>query len=392
MNRNITIIYVSRSGNTELMVRAAAEGAEAAGAKVNIKEAADATGADVEQCDALIWGCGNYYGYIHGRLKDWFDRELMRLSRKSKLGEMKPRPYFCCLSARANPHRHQPIIERLSAGINLKKVFEPVTSINRPSEEVLALCRARGRELVSVNGDEILDLYVPVPIDVPQKKVDAVPKPVILMVVPEDVDAALPHSLAKERFKDYEVRLVPAGDLADVYREMGTQGKTNLAVAPLALADDELCRSTLTSQTPGLNVEYAWPLLASPESVARVVKILLDDRKEGTMMIVCPSGDPSNPALLRLDRLLRRSGSMLFKGSYIVGEIRAAANAVSLRPLSLTPSNNSCIAVMSRLAGELEAAGVKCSLERGLDYYARILAIWLDDVARALDWFAVATK
>lgn len=392
MNRNITIIYVSRSGNTELMVRAAAEGAEAAGAKVNIKEAADATGADVEQCDALIWGCGNYYGYIHGRLKDWFDREHMRLSRKNKLGEMKPRPYFCCLSARANPHRHQPIIERLSAGINLKKAFEPVTSINRPSEEVLALCRARGSELVGVNVDAMLDLYVPVPIDIPQKKVEAVPRPVILMVVPEDVDAAMPYSIAKERFKEYEVRLVPAGDLVESYHELGAQGKTNLVVAPLALADDELCRSTLTSQTSGLNVEYAWPLLASPESVTRVAKILLEDRKNGAMIIVCPAGDPSHPSFLRLDRRLRRNGATLFKGSDIVGEIMAAGNAISLRQLSLTPSSEAGWTTMTRLAGELEAAGVKCNLGRGLEYYARILAIWLDDVARALDGFTVPTK
>lgn len=392
MNRVISVIYVSRSGNTGMMVRAAAEGAEAAGALVNIKEAADATGADVEQCDALIWGSGNYYGYIHGRLKDWFDREHMRLSRKSKAGEIKPRPYFCCLSARANPYRQLPIIERLSAGINLKKAFEPVTSIGRPSEEVLAKCRARGRELVSVNTGEMIDLYVPVPFDIPSKKVEAVPKPVILIVVPAGDDAARPLAITRDRFPEYEVKLVPVGDLGQAYREFAGQGKTNLVVAPLVLADDDCCRSVLATPATGLTVEYAWPLLSAPESVARVAKVLLADRRADTVTVVCPGGDRSSPAFLRLEGYLRRCGATAFTGSDLkstIGALRASGNPVCLRPFCLTPASGASGAVMAGLAGELKAAGVECKLERGLDYYARILAVWLDDVARALGGFAL---
>jgi hypothetical protein len=392
-NRVISIIYVSRSGNTELMVRAAAEGAQAAGATVNIKEAADATGADVEQCDALIWGSGNYYGYIHGRLKDWFDREHMRLNKKNKAGGMKPRPYFCCLSASANPYRQLPIIERMSAGMNLKKAFEPVTSKGRPSEEVLARCRERGRDLVSVDASGMVDLYVPVPIDIPPKKAEAVPKPVILIVQAGGDDAAKTLEIACDRFREHEVRLVAVGDLDGVFRELAAQGKTNLVVAPLALADDDLCRSILAVPAPGLTVEYVWPLLGSPDSLARVAKAMLTGRETGTVTVVCPSGGGPGSSLLRLDRYLRRQGALAFTGDPdgLTREVGALGSAVCLRPLAMTPVSGECGALMTELAGRLKAAGVECRLERGLDCYAPVLAVWLDGVTRALDGFAAVS-
>jgi len=208
MNRRVLIIYVSVSGNTEKMVRATADGARSAGAEVIVREAGEATGADVEQCDALIWGSGNYYGYMHGRLKEWFDREHMPLSRKNKTGGMRPRPYFCCSSASANPYRHLPPIERLSAGINLKKAFEPVVSKGKPSDEVLAQCYARGRDLVSVDIDNMVDLYVPAPSPATSEKGKLEPQalPRIVVTLPgTDADKAL--EIVKSRLPEYDVRL-----------------------------------------------------------------------------------------------------------------------------------------------------------------------------------------
>ncbi|MEW6143063.1 MAG: flavodoxin domain-containing protein [Chloroflexota bacterium] len=208
MNSKILVIYVSQSGSTELMVRAAAEGAKSAGAEVIIKEAGEATGADVEQCDALIWGSGNYYGYMHGRLKEWFDREHMRLSKKSKAGEMKPRPYFCCSSASANPYRHLPPIERLSTSMNLKKAFEPVVSKGKPTDEVLAQCYARGCDLVGVNVDGMVDLYVPAPLSAtPERgKVDQQAAVRVVVTLP-GTEAGKALELVKSRLPEFDVRL-----------------------------------------------------------------------------------------------------------------------------------------------------------------------------------------
>ncbi|GAJ12346.1 unnamed protein product [marine sediment metagenome] len=169
MNQRVNIIYISISGNTKMMLEAAAEGAREAGAEVRLIEATESTGADVENCDALIWGTGNYYGYMHGLLKAWFDREHGRLARKAKTGEISPKPYFCCLSAAGNPYRQLPTIERLSRGMNLKKVFEPATATKKPTPEVLAECRELGQKLVAINVAETDDLYVPPPLPGPAK-------------------------------------------------------------------------------------------------------------------------------------------------------------------------------------------------------------------------------
>lgn len=170
MNKTINIIYVSISGNTEMMVQAAAAGAREAGAEVRLIEATSASGEDVENCDALIWGTGNYYGYMHGLLKAWFDREHGPLSRKAKAGKIGYKPYFCCLSAAGNPLRQLPVIERLSRTMNLKKAFEPATAIKTPNPEALALCRELGYKLVGVDADNTNDLYVPPPLPSPNKK------------------------------------------------------------------------------------------------------------------------------------------------------------------------------------------------------------------------------
>jgi multimeric flavodoxin WrbA len=164
MNKRVNIIYISISGITEMMVQAAAEGAREAGAEVKLIKATESTGEDVENCDALIWGTGNYYGYMHGLLKAWFDREHGPLARKAKAEKTGYKPYFCCLSAAGNPYRQLPVIERLSRSMNLKKAFEPATAVKTLTPEALALCRELGYKLVSVDTENTDDLYVPPPL------------------------------------------------------------------------------------------------------------------------------------------------------------------------------------------------------------------------------------
>ncbi len=61
MNSHVCVIYYSR-GNTLKLLEAAAEGAREAGAEVRLVLCTEATGADIEWADAVIWGTGNYYG------------------------------------------------------------------------------------------------------------------------------------------------------------------------------------------------------------------------------------------------------------------------------------------------------------------------------------------
>jgi len=371
------------------MVRAAAEGARAAGAQINLKEASEATGVDLEQCDALIWGTGNYYGYMHGRLKEWFDRECMHFQKKHKAGKMRPRPYFCCLSASVNAQRLLSIIELLSTGMNLKKAFEPVMS-KKNTDEVLAQCYTFGRDLANIDVNEMVDLFVPVPRLVRPRKVEIIPKPVIVMVVPANSDdATKAREITENRFPEYEVRLVSSEELREIYQELLACGKTNLVVAPLAITDDAWYQRVLMTAATGLSVEYAWPLLTNSERLAQVGKVLQDNQPEEVATMVCVTGsEEANPSLLRLlDSYLRRRGGLVLLEhdlKHIVDEIRLSdITRVNLRPLAMTPDSEVTMTLMREFAGTLKEAGIDAQVERGLDYYAQIMAVWLDGVKRA---------
>jgi NAD(P)H dehydrogenase (quinone) len=54
----VAVVYASRTGRTRRMAEAFAEGAEAAGATVVLREVADARPEDLETCDALVVGSG----------------------------------------------------------------------------------------------------------------------------------------------------------------------------------------------------------------------------------------------------------------------------------------------------------------------------------------------
>ncbi len=71
----VLIVYHSLSGNTKAAAEAVAEGAkEVSGTKVTIKEGLKATTEDLLACDAIAVGTPDYFSYMAGGLKDFFDR------------------------------------------------------------------------------------------------------------------------------------------------------------------------------------------------------------------------------------------------------------------------------------------------------------------------------
>jgi hypothetical protein len=339
MNKHIGIIYYSR-GNTLRLLEAAAEGAREAGAEVRLRLCTEATGADLEWADALIWGTGNYYGYMHGFLKEWFDREHGPLRRKNLGGEMRPRPYFCCLSAAGNPYRQLPTIERLSAGMNLKKAFAPAVSKSKATDEDLARCRELGRDLVGVDTAAMIDLYVPVPLQRPEAKLEIEPKPEIVVCAFGSssaaglADLALADHFFSSRFPEYSLRWaitskfilkalregghnalfqrkVPLNSLPEVYADLAARGKTNVVVLPLLGAVNGEYSGVVMTPAPGLDVEYGHPLLAPPENLATVAKALAPRfGGEDTFNLVCGHGSKDVPgynlAYVMLDDYLRK--------------------------------------------------------------------------------------
>jgi len=70
----IAIIYDSKSGTTEKMAQAVAEGVREAGAEPVLKRATEATPADLEAADGIILGSPGQFGLPSFPLKEFLDQ------------------------------------------------------------------------------------------------------------------------------------------------------------------------------------------------------------------------------------------------------------------------------------------------------------------------------
>jgi NAD(P)H dehydrogenase (quinone) len=70
----VLIVYDSRTGNTEKMALAVADGAkQVADAKVTVKPVDRAKNSDLLEADAVILGSPTYYGDMSGKMKEFID-------------------------------------------------------------------------------------------------------------------------------------------------------------------------------------------------------------------------------------------------------------------------------------------------------------------------------
>ena len=83
----VLVLYYSRNGNVETMAKAVAEGVNSVdGASSKIRRADYANIDDLISCNAIAIGSPNYFGYMAGLIKDFFDRAwLVREKVASKL-------------------------------------------------------------------------------------------------------------------------------------------------------------------------------------------------------------------------------------------------------------------------------------------------------------------
>ena len=73
----ILIIFDSRTGNTEKMASAVAEGAkQVKGVEVDVKKVDKATLEDLQAADGIIMGSPTYYGGMSGKLKGFIDKSV----------------------------------------------------------------------------------------------------------------------------------------------------------------------------------------------------------------------------------------------------------------------------------------------------------------------------
>ena len=75
MTKKVLVVYHSQGGNTEAAAQAVAEGVRSVeGVEPILKRAFEANADDLTSCDAVCFGTPDYFSYMAGMLKDFFDR------------------------------------------------------------------------------------------------------------------------------------------------------------------------------------------------------------------------------------------------------------------------------------------------------------------------------
>jgi len=142
----ILIIYHTQTGNTEKMALAVAEGARSIeDTEVILKKAGDAMLEDLLNADGLAIGTPENFGYMSGVVKDFFDRTFYPSQQQSE--RVFRKPYVVFISAGNDGTGALTSIERIALGYKFKKVYEPVISRKRLTEEDLEKCRELGKIL-----------------------------------------------------------------------------------------------------------------------------------------------------------------------------------------------------------------------------------------------------
>ena len=144
---NILVVYHSQSGHTQQMAEAVAQGAGSIqGITVTLKRASEADIDDLIKCDGLAIGTPEYFGYMAGMVKDFFDRTY-EAARGRK--EVFKKPYVVFVSAGNDGTGALTHIERICIGYQFKKVYDPVVARGEIDRDILIRCDELGKTIAA---------------------------------------------------------------------------------------------------------------------------------------------------------------------------------------------------------------------------------------------------
>jgi len=140
--KKVLIIYHSQTGNTGAMAKAVAEGASAAGATVILKKAVEADDKDLLDCDVVAFGTPNYFSYMAGMVKDFFDRAWPTVREK-----MADKPYVVFGSYGGGGMPAIETVEKICDNMSMKRLSDSIGIQRQPTEENLVACKELGKKL-----------------------------------------------------------------------------------------------------------------------------------------------------------------------------------------------------------------------------------------------------
>jgi multimeric flavodoxin WrbA len=145
VKKQLLIIHHSQSGNTERLASAVEAGAlRVTGTDVKRLLAAETTAEDLLACRCLVICTPEYFGYMAGAIKDLFDRTYEEVR-----GLVIGKSYALVVCAGNDGTGALNSMERIIAGLNLKRVQEPIISRGEISEALLDKCSELGETLAA---------------------------------------------------------------------------------------------------------------------------------------------------------------------------------------------------------------------------------------------------
>ena len=139
----ILVVYHSQAGHTQRMAESVAKGAGCIeDVTVVLKRAAEANLRDLLECDGLAIGSPEYFGYMAGMVKDFFDRTYNEARGRK---EVFKKPYVLFVSAGNDGTGTLNSMERISTGYQFKKVYEPVVARGEIDRDTIIRCEELGK-------------------------------------------------------------------------------------------------------------------------------------------------------------------------------------------------------------------------------------------------------
>ena len=110
-----------------------------------MKKAVDADEKDILDCDVVAFGTPNYFSYMAGMVKDYFDRAWPVIRDK-----MENKPYVAFGSYGGGGMPAIESLEKICDNMSMKRLFDSVGVQRQPTPENLKACEELGKKLAEL--------------------------------------------------------------------------------------------------------------------------------------------------------------------------------------------------------------------------------------------------
>ena len=143
--KTLLIVYHTGGVKTAKMAEAVERGARTEeGVRVVMKRCADAGPEDVLIADGLILGTPENFGYMSGMMKDFLERVFYACE-----GKIEGRPWALFVGAGQDGSGAVTSVERIVAGLRLRKICDPIVVVKELKPEQLVDCEELGAAMAA---------------------------------------------------------------------------------------------------------------------------------------------------------------------------------------------------------------------------------------------------